>query len=661
MTETGGTHVSDPRGPVHSGSGDQYIVNQWLAGANERLIRSGTSRLGIVREHRRRLASYFVRPRGYGQAADRLTAPGAVVLVDGAPGIGRRTAATMLLEEASVHGGRVEELPLTWEEDTLDVSADDCYLLDLSNVTHADYPEAQQSLTRYRALVAQCGARLVAVPPVGLEWMLDPDLAPLVVRLERPRGRAVFSRYLRVRRVVFEPGQLDTDHLAHMFAAAPVRELARLADLVVQARDGNRYGTTFPDWRDEAVAAATNRSSEVAGHMRQHRGAPQRALLLTAAMNSGAASAAVLSATHCLLTVLKFEQDQTPRLAQADFGEQLEELDLERDGDGRVTFTRLAYDSAVRRHFWENFPDLRSNFREWVGQCVELPEFTAEDRARLIGRFAEQTLSTGRADDLCELIERWTQPAAGGRLRAEAAAALEMGLSHVQYGPRFRSRVYSWVTSGGIAPDLARVLTAVCQQVIAVTHPEQAMVRLRHLALGRGRTEGTAAAARSALLELARSNRRLYGRLIQRLLHGATTDGRGMDVLLALLDPVELRITPPRQEFTQAWRAVMTAPAADWTPVVRRWLAVLTWRRSGDQVLGALLAASAGDRELLNHLYVAACDWIDSPPVGMPLETRMRREDRCRTADRFCREIDLLQGVGPVFSGSDTRRTGKGI
>ncbi|NEE56976.1 hypothetical protein G3M55_72030, partial [Streptomyces sp. SID8455] len=140
-----------------------------------------------------------------------------------------------------------------------------------------------------------------------------------------------------------------------------------------------------------------------------------------------------LSAAHSLLGVLGHPQDETPRLARAGLGEQFEELSLAREGDGRVRFVRLAYDEAVRRHFWENFPDLRADFRDWVGECMEIPTLGAEDRARLVGRFAEQALRTDRPDDLHLLIERWTRSSAGGRLRAEAAAALELGLSHERY------------------------------------------------------------------------------------------------------------------------------------------------------------------------------------------------------------------------------------
>jgi hypothetical protein len=652
----GGTTVTDPQAGVHTGSGPQFNVT-WMMSANEHLFRAGTTRLTIVREQRRRLAGCFVRPRRYGQAVERLKRRGTVVLLDGPPGLGRRAAATMLLEEVPVAGRCIEELPAAWEEGTFEVSADDRYLLDLSSVTDADYPAAERSLIRYRSVVEQGEARLVVVLPIGLDWMLHEDLSPLVVTLERPRGRAVFSRHLRVRGVAFEPEQLDTDELRHLFATAPMRELARLAELVTEARDSRRYGTSFATWRDEAVAAASNWAGEVARQLREHRRAQARALLLAAAMVSDAPAEAALRAAQLLLEVLRHETDDPVGLARADLGEQLTELGIERSDDGRIVFRRLAYDSAVRRHFWTNFPDLRPAFRDWLSRCVELPELGAENRMNLIARFAEQALSTGCPDDLCMLVEAWTlQP--GSRFRAEAAAALELGLSHEQYGSHFRSRVYTWVTNR-ISRDLAHVLTDVCRQVIAATHPEQAAVRLRHLV---SRQEGAErVAARTALLGLAQANQRVFRRLAQRIVAFPLTNGSA-DLLLGLLDPGSLRIEPPQAEFTLAWRALLTVrPAAEWTPVLHRWLDNLARRASDDRTADALIVAAAGDYVVLNRLYVAVCEWHTPPPTEPPSAELTPPEARQHISELFCREIDVLLGMDDTHSATDPRESGEGL
>ncbi|MGW5673990.1 hypothetical protein ACWEV4_02685 [Streptomyces sp. NPDC003860] len=634
MTGTGGTTVTDAQGPIHTGGGNQYNY-MWRIGV-EGLVRAGATRIGIVRERRRRLKQCFVQPRHYGQAAERLEPPGSVVLVGGATGSGRRAAATMLLDGASVAGSRFEELPLTWEEDSLEAAANGCYLLDLSSVTDADYPKAQRALAQYRSVVEQQGARMVAVLPAGLDWMLDSDLAPLRVALGRPDGQAVFRRHLLVKRVAFDGDDLKTATLTRMFAGSPMEELERLADLVAQARDSHAYGTEFPAWIEVATAAVTNWSEQVAKQLRDHRDGADRALLLTAAMVSGAAGEAVLSGANSLLELLQHEPDGTPRLAQADLGEQFERLDIDRGDDGRVGFARLAYDGAVRRHFWQNFPDLRPTFADWAGRCMELPELGGEDRMRLVGRFAELALATGRPDDLCALVERWTRPSAAGRLRAEAAAALELGLSHDRHGARIRSQIYDWAAVRRPSPDLLRVLTDVCHQVMAATHPDQALVRLRHLALRHPGPEG--AAARAAVLELARGRRRLFRRLVDALLGpGHRQHDAALDLLVDLLEPAALRFVPPWQTLTFAWRAVMYGrPARAWTPLVKRWLTALARYPERDRMLGVLAVAACGDDVLLNDLYVAACEWSAA---------RTRTPDEYATAEGLCRKVDLLQGL----------------
>ncbi len=402
--------ISDTQGSVHSGSGNQY--NFIWQGTSERLVRTGAARLRIVRAYRRQLVRCFVPARHYGRARDRLRAPGAVVLLDGPPGSGRRAAATVLLETVSVPGGRVEELPAEGEEEALDAAPDDRYLLDLSGVTDADYARAQRTLTRYRGIIEQRGARMVVVLPAGLQWILDQELSSQVEHLERPRGRAVFARYLRVRGANFEPEQLDTDALTHLFTTAPMRELARLAELLVRARDGGRCGPGFDAWRDEAIAAATNWSEQVATELRNHRTGSERALLLTATMISGAGADVVLSGAHSLLQIMPHTQDETPRLEQVGLGEQLADLSIVRgttvgwvslgspmttpSGSTSGRTSRIC--ARVSETGWDSAWNCRNSGLRTA--CTFLPVM------HLVARFAEQALASGRPDDLCVLVER---------------------------------------------------------------------------------------------------------------------------------------------------------------------------------------------------------------------------------------------------------------
>ncbi|MEU7321670.1 hypothetical protein ABZ682_14115 [Streptomyces griseoviridis] len=652
------TRVTDPRAGVHTGSGDQINFVTWLLGANQHLFRAGITRLTLVREQRRRLLGCFVPPQKYGAAAERLESRGSVVLLDGPAGMGRRAAATMLLEQAPAPLRPVEELPATREEGAFEVSADDRYLLDLSNVSDGDYPAAERTLIYYRSIVEQGDARMVVVLPVDLGWMLHEDLSPLVVAMGRPRGHAVFSRHLRAREVPFGTADLNTGELQQLFESAPMRELARLAELVAEVRDSQRVGSSFPTWCAEAVAAATNWSDEVARQLREHRGAQGRALLLAAAMTSGAPAEVALRGAQLLLDELRHDSDDPIGLARADLGEQLADLGIQRSDDGRIVFRRLEYDGAVRKHFWTNFPDLRQAFRDWVARCVDIPELRADDRMNLIARFAEQAMASGCPDHICTLVEAWAGQQ-DGRFQAEAAAALELGLSHERYASFFRSRVYDWAATGRISPGLARVLTDVCRQVIAATHPEQAAVRLRHLALRH--MEGEGQVAREALLALAHVNCRVFRRLVDRIVGPPLTEG-ATKLLLGLLDPVALRIDPfPYKEFVRGWRALLVArPVPEWTPLLYRWLDTVARGSLDEQrVAGSFIVAAAGDYEALNRLYAIVCRWWLSESATAVGTTRIPPEARRRVCELFCREIDALLGMGVWPTATETPGNGE--
>ncbi|MEV7924303.1 MULTISPECIES: hypothetical protein [unclassified Kitasatospora] len=644
MSEGAYSWVNDSQGPLHSGSGPQY--NFWHTTAtSDRLVRTGTNPLVIAHQHRLRLSRWFVPPDRYGTAVERLATPGSVVLLDGPEGSGRRAAATMLLHQLDLPAGRFEELSVEREESGLDIAPDDRFLLDLSSTPDDAYLGAQRVLTSYRAVVEQNAARMVVVLPAGLGYLLDAEFAPLVVHVGRPHGPAVLSRYLRVGGIDFVPEHLSVPELKHLLHESPMRELARFAEMVCRARDSGAYGSDFSAWRDEAVAVVTNWTGEVARQVSAHRTVKERALLLTAAMLNGATADAVFHSAASLLAELRHNGDETPRLAQADLGEQLTSLHIRRDHDGRVRFERLAYDGAVRNHFWVNFPDLRQNLRDWVGRSVALPELTGDDRTNLVVRFAEQSLAAGRPGDLSTLAELWTRSGTSRRWNAEAAALLEQGLNHERYGARIRSKIYDWAVGPRLSPDLLRVLTGLCRHVIGASHPDQAVVRLHHLALRSGGEEIDV--ARAELLELARADRRLYEQLIDRLLaRSGTSPTPNLTLLLALLKPAGILFPPPWQALRASWQAVLALPTDSWAPTAHQWLTAADGARGWRNALDVVLQAAEGRQSVLNHLYLITRDWAvaeTSAPNGSS-------DSRKATAYRFWQKIDFAQGIETLDS-----------
>ncbi|MFE7312256.1 hypothetical protein ACFU7T_03940 [Streptomyces sp. NPDC057555] len=641
MTGRNSTWINEPQSPVHSGTGPQFNVTYHTLGASDRPNGSGSDPLRVAENHRNDLSRRFVPPRDFGRAVERLAAPGTMVLLDGPRGSGRRTAAIMLLHRLGEPQGRFEELAAEDEDGRLEAAPGDRFFLDLSAVDDDVYRDVQRRLASYRAEVEEGDARLAVVLPAGLDSLLDPQFAPLRVSLGRPRGLTVLRQHLRQDDIPHELKQLAGTELRQLLDRSPMREVARLAEMVRRARDSGHYGTDFSSWCAEAMAAVTDWAGDAARQVADHRTVRERALLLTTAVFSGATADAVFHGTQRLLAQLRHEEEEIPRLARPGLGQQLKDLQIRRDQEGRVRFERLAYDTAVRAHFWTNFPDLRNNLRDWVKDAIRLPDLTADDRRHIAVRFAEQALASGRHDDLVQLVETWTRPDGPGPLRAEAKAVLRQGLGHERYGARFRKRVREWASGTNLSPDLADVLTEVCRQDIAATHPDQAVVRLRHLALRR------VTGARAALLDLARGSSRLYRQLLDQLLErlrsrtGTDLKSQAAVLLVDLLGPPGPRTPTLWDDLILAWHTVIKERAPDdWTPAVHLWLTAVRDDARWSPVLEVLPAAAAGRREALHRFYATACDWGQEHSWD-PVESSARET----VAEKFWHTIDRAQAA----------------
>ncbi|MGW6014479.1 ABC transporter substrate-binding protein [Streptomyces sp. NPDC055210] len=644
MSETIGSYVNEAHGSVHSGTGTQFNLSVHLQAAASRLQeRAGRRRLAIAKSDRDHAYQRFVPPPRLQRAREEL-GRSHTVLVDGLPGSGRRTAALMLLHELSGSRGSLHELPDTADDRTVspldaqDINDGDRLLLDLSEADESRYVAVQQVLSDFRSSLLGHDAHLAVVLPHHLGYLLRSDLRRFTVEIGRPSAKRVLARHLRCEDIAPSAEELSGRDLAGYLAHAPMRGVAELADRIKHGRNTAGAERGFPDWLSASLSRQQDQSARVAADTSTEHGGRRRALMLSLAMFHGTTPGAVLQATNTLLDVLSHPPDPAPRLDRADLHAEFEGIGAETRPDGRVWFRRTGYDSAVREHFWTFLPDIRRQLRDWFRTCLAEPALTQPDRSQAVERFAEQSLRTGRPEDLGWLAQQWTQRGARAHLVADAAQVLALGLEDDRHGRSFRQQIYEWSKSAETSAGLREVLIVVCSEAMARSHPDQALVRLHHLAR---RTQGpTGVRAREALTRLARSDDRLHRRMLDRLGAGITQKqwAADIDLFLALADPVRLvESRTVRESLTVCWSAALRQPVDSWSPAVRRWLDACADHRRSECVLKVLVAACAADSRVSGQLYRVALDWQRADP--------RRAEVREDVVGCLLRKINAAQGI----------------
>ncbi|CAM5297801.1 hypothetical protein [Streptomyces abikoensis] len=639
------------RGNINTGSGDQYNVS-FLSDSRGRTPRV------VAENHLRWLHRRFVPPFGLGKARELLG--NGIVMLYAPPGSGRNAAAHMLLYELAEQGGTFQELVPERRSDRREegplldpdlVGQGDRLLLDLSAGEAELWPAVQAELGSFQDTLKRNGASLAVVPPYDRARPYDNGLQDFCADLRRPPATALLRRYLRLEGIDTETStHLPAGVLSYLNRTPPLRDVAALAHYVVRARTSDKASDNFAQWCEWALAAVTDREQQVVKSVASLRKGPQRALLITSAMLDGAHADAVHAGAEQLLRTTQHPPDEAPLLEQKDLAQRFQAIGAATGSDGRVRFKKLGWPEAVRSHFWKTMPGLRGRLRTWVEVAISLPGLTMEDRDSLVERFAEQCLRTKRPGDLISLVEHWTS-SSKDRVRLRAAAqALEHGLMSEEWGNVFRRKIYDWAFERRLPVGLFTVLAEVCGEVMAVRHPDQAMVRLHHLS----RQENSPGAAQDALIQLVRADHRIQRLLLDRLDRALehTCSPADRDLFLATSDPYLLTdtgtrahalLTEPgvRHRLARCWSSLFQKhPPPTWTPLVRRWLSAATDDRGhADLLLPVLIEAAAGSGAHLSRLYVIGRDW--SRAVPDPTE----RARRAATAKRLLHMIDAAQGL----------------
>ncbi|TDP97349.1 hypothetical protein [Labedaea rhizosphaerae] len=516
----------------------------------------------------------FEPPPGHTTALAMLTEHD-IVVVDGVPGTGRRTAATMLLRAHADRAHRFQELSTDSGPVSLDnasVAKGDLLLLDLTAVDIEGYRQIQRVLSAFRATVRDVGAKLVIVERHGVRDQLDVHLRQFRVELGRPDPLFVLRRHLVANGITWLTGDWPSvAGLEEFLRTASMRDIEGLAELVSTARD-----VTLGGRLKAAVEASGDRAAEVEAAISDSPDGRRRALLFAAAMLEGSRLPAVHRATEILVELAEHPPDETPVLEREPVPVQLRQLGATVEPTGQVWFTKLGYSTAVIRYFWDNRIDMRFALRDWAERMAVLPELSAVERDDVVERVAEQCLRVDRPEDLVVLAQHWLRTP-GRDLSRQLYRLLQTGLLNERWGPQFRRLLYDWAAVRSLSDRFAAVLTKLCIEVLAPTRPEQALVRLHRLAK-RARQELDPVAT-AQLLALTESDDRLLRHLFDRLRYHPAGSRWRAEFLLFFEAAAPARLTEDRltdqdlrRAVTNGWSDAMSRSDVPWQETLCEWL-----------------------------------------------------------------------------------------
>jgi hypothetical protein len=635
--------VGSVYGPVAMGSGQQ--INTFSAPVRRRAVP-----LSFDRESEADLERVFVEPSAWSDIV-AVAQRGNVVLLIGAPGSGRRTAARRLLATARrPDDADARELPAERDVDTGrfleegDVASDDRLLLDLSELDEHQFGLVQRELLAFRGVIRSRGALLVVIVPTYAPRMLLLELRAAMKHVSRPDAQDVFCRNVAAHSVT-PPlrGDLPAKLVSLLDRAAMV-DVAYLASLAHRVRCDHRE----PEWRTclMKVVEAGHGDEQVAVHVRDHSDGRHRALLLAAALFTGSPVRVVLDAESLLLDAVQFGPAEQHQLERPDLLTRLDQIGARIEED-RVIFVALDQDSAIRRHFWSFFPELRSRFATWVVNCGSLVASTGAEGQHIVRRFVDECVRTRHPLHAVRAVKIWADD---DQLVELAWTVLKCGLRNHVVARHFRMACYDWSRQAALPTNLVRLVVRACIEEMPVRF---AVVRLHHL-IRNGRPEDAEAAC-AALRTLAGQQpvalRWILARLIGEFDAGPARHPSDRWIFRRVADPPLLLATRAtgrpllldpvvRRQLVQGWREVYASDNREvYEPDIRRWLDVHTQLNAPGALLSTLVEACENVRHWA-AVYAIGHAWL----IGGAGNARARRT----TFARLEQEIDRARDQTPA-------------
>ncbi|GAA0927362.1 hypothetical protein [Nonomuraea longicatena] len=566
MSDQSRSFVDANYGNLHTGVGDQYIFVQHAQA-------TGQDPRHIAAEQMACLRDLFVPPDEFSRALHTIQAQRAVLL-EGAQGSGRRTTAWMLLDELSSGSGAFLEIVPEKSGRRLDpgnVSQGSLVLVDLAGITD-EWPVLLGELPDLIRVIHEQSAYLVVVLPTRMSERPSAEVGACV-RISRPSSLRVLRHHLRVGGIPVSETASTPEGLSTFLARTPSMEkVAYLATLIVEARDQSETEGGFALWCERALDVLTDsQHASTTNNLAALSEGPQRALLLATSMLHGSHIDAIHQAADAILKTLRHPQDTRPLLEQQDLGIRLNQIGAKTDRAGKVHFDTFGYDLAIRSHFWTHWSPLRKSLRTWVADTVAMPGLEEGDRKELVSRFTDLCLQPRYRDALPDFVRQCTEDASNNVRMSAAYQALRQGLEHEEHGRFFRTRLLDWAKEAAPPKGLSQVMVVACWQVMAVRHPDQAIVRLHHLA----RREGETTHARDTLTRLVNLDTQFRLLILKRAAQGLITETSpwhrfDADLFQEFADPTAFTIAEPGRRSPLVYRSVRAGLADGWHGVFLR-------------------------------------------------------------------------------------------
>ncbi|MEU3422363.1 hypothetical protein AB0F39_28055 [Streptomyces murinus] len=643
----------------------------------------------LPRPYLKTVRAVFAEPDGYHKAYDRLSSPGAVLVLPREPGAGRTFTAHALLADLHFRtGARVGPLGFggtsRFPVGRLPAEGNAGYLLELPTDEDGSLAVADDfGATLHhiqRVLEKRSSCLIVLTTPeqwqrlkVGAPDDLVPDLGrPDPVKVARAWLKAEApdldtSLWLadpRIRKIL--DGQAPSDVLqtvALILKADGARSAVRVENAADENTDAANDPSAFNDSVLSVVKARTDWRRELLDwHSKPGRTNFERNFLLVAALlrNTAVAHVYVKTAELCTAfsTSVSLRGQEAPGVLE--LVDKIEaELHPIRD---TLDFGRPGWDDAVLSYFWIDRPAARKAFLSWMAQAPAvastnefLESFTREERlllANRVGAFAVRWAARHRkAEPLEKIICAWQRDSDLWKAAIDLVSAAAF---HPTMARFVHELLLRWSKSKEDAA-LPRLAVEVCAGEFGRRHTNKAMVRLKHAAASDHhvvqkslyaavRTIWADSTARESLFNAIKtwcapdSDRLVSGRrsfaALATLTAGHGEAGSPLPVLLRN-SAADGDFLPTPEGLSTGWSALLSAPVDDSEPAA----ALALWMDAAHQdkalqplVFGALRGAlSHADpeqaRQLRNRLNDLLYAWQPFPATDAdPSRVQLRHE-----------------------------------